>query len=223
GLCWCARAVYARRGVRLTTRTLATLGLGLVAFVAVQRATSPKLLYWYWRPLSANAAPYGPFLNRNSLACWLAMAIPLVISYAVARTSAKPSGTTKLAAIDSTQVWLVGAACLMMGGLLASLSRGGILGGTIGLASMLVLSRPRVRRTRSMVFLAVAIVAMMAVASFYANFGALAGRLQETTEFGEWGRMAIWRDSWRMLADFWLTGIGAGAFERGMLIYQSAS
>src|SRR5207245_3436632 len=93
-----------------------------------------------------NAAPYGPFLNRNSLACWLAMAIPLVVSYAIARTSAKSSGTTKLAAIDSTQVWLVGTACLMMGGLLASLSRGGILGGTIGLASVLVLARRRVRR-----------------------------------------------------------------------------
>jgi O-antigen ligase len=48
-------------------------------------------------------------------------------------------------------------------------------------------------------------------------------RLQETTEQGEWGRPAIWRDTWRMTADFWLTGVGAGAFERGMLAYQSAS
>ena len=81
----------------------------------------------------------------------------------------------------------------MMGGLLASLSRGGILGGTIGLASVLVLARRRFGRASSLILLATTIVAMTAVASFYANFGALAGRLQETTELGEWGRMAIWR------------------------------
>jgi O-antigen ligase len=57
----------------------------------------------------------------------------------------------------------------------------------------------------------------------FANFGALAMRLQETTESGVWGRRAIWRDTWRMAQDFWLAGVGAGAFEKGMLLYQQGS
>ena len=84
-LFWCARAIFAGGGGRLTSLWISRLGLGLTVLVAIQRATAPKLLFWTWRPLDAGASPYGPFVNRNSLACWLAMAVPLVIGYAVAR------------------------------------------------------------------------------------------------------------------------------------------
>ena len=78
-LFWCAREIFAFGGVRKTIRGISVLGLALTVLVAVQRTTSPKLLYWTWQPLSAGAAPYGPFVNRNALAAWLAMAIPLAI------------------------------------------------------------------------------------------------------------------------------------------------
>ena len=64
---------------------------------------------------------------------------------------------------------------------------------------------------------------MIVAASAYANFGRLALRMQETTEQGEWGRRAIWRDTWRMASDFPITGVGAGAFQQGMLVYQQGS
>jgi len=222
-LFWCARSIYSRGGVRMTTRTLATIGLALVAFVAIQRATAPDLLYWYWRPLSEHARPYGPFLDRNSLACWLAMAIPMVIGGAMSRHHLRSHAASGLTTIDSTQIWLIGTTCLMMGGLLASLSRGGLVGGAIGVATLLVLSRSRERRRRSTLWAALLAAAMVTVASFYANFGALAARLRETTETGEWGRRVIWRDTWAMFNDFILTGVGAGAYERGMVVYQRAS
>jgi O-antigen ligase len=65
--------------------------------------------------------------------------------------------------------------------------------------------------------------ALVVLASAYANLGLLAMRMTETTEQGEWGRLAIWRDTWRMASDFWLTGIGAGAFQQAMLLYQRGS
>ena len=70
---------------------------------------------------------------------------------------------------------------------------------------------------------AAGVAAIVAVGAMYANLGALAMRMQETTELGEWGRRAIWRDTAAMIRDFPLTGVGAGAFERGMLVYQSGS
>ena len=227
GLFWCARSIFARGGVRTVTRGVTWLGLGLTALVAVQRATSPKLLYWYFKPLNTGASPYGPFVSRNALATWLAMAVPLVIGYAVARHRSDPRTGISLAAraeaMDSTQLWLGAAACLMTGGLFASMSRAGIIGGAIGLAAFVVLSRTRIKGGRGLAWIAVPLAALIAAASLFANFGALAMRLHETTESGEWGRHAIWRDTWRMTQDFWLTGVGAGAFERGMLVYQEGS
>jgi len=227
GLFWCARSIFGRGGVRTVTRGVTWLGLGLTVLVAVQRATSPKLLYWVFTPLNAGASPYGPFVSRNALASWLAMAVPLVIGYAVARHRSDPRTGISLAAraeaLDATQLWLVAAACLMTGGLFGSMSRAGIIGALFGLAAFIAMSRTRVQGGRGLVWITVSVVALVAAASLFANFGAMAIRLQETTESGEWGRRAIWRDTWRMTRDFWLTGVGAGAFQRGMLVYQEGS
>ena len=226
GVFWCARTILSRGGVRTTVRGVAALGAALTALVAVQRATSPQLLYWTWRPLSDGASPYGPFVNRNALASWLAMAIPLVIGYAVARQQSRSvrdwqaiPGTS----IDSLQLWLAAAAILMTGGLLASLSRAGILGGGIGLLTFIALSRRRVKGGPAIAWMFAGLVVLIVLASAYANLGTLSLRLQETTEQGPWGRPAIWRDTWRMASDFWLTGVGAGAFQRAMLAYQQGS
>jgi O-antigen ligase len=111
----------------------------------------------------------------------------------------------------------------MAGGLLASMSRAGILGGGIGLVAFIALSRQRVGGRRGMLWMIGGLAVLVVSASAYANIGSLMLRLQETTEQGEWGRPAIWRDSWRMAADFRLTGVGAGAFQRAMLAYQQGS
>jgi O-antigen ligase len=226
GLFWCARAIFSRGGVRSTVRGVAALGLALTALVAVQRATSPALLYWTWKPLSVGASPYGPFVNRNSLATWLAMSIPLVIGYAMARHQSgrrSDGGAIPGDSIDPTQLWLGGAAVLMTGGLLASMSRAGILGAAIGLIAFVAFSRQRSRGAISLAVISAGLAVMVVMGSMYANLGTLAMRLQETTEQGPWGRPAIWRDTWRMASDFWLTGVGAGAFQRGMLAYQEGS
>ena len=228
GLFWCARAVFSSGGVRSTVRGVASLGLALTALVAVQRATSPTLLYWTWKPLSAGASPYGPFVNRNALATWLAMSVPLVIGYAMARYQSahrSDGGAIPGDSIDPTQLWLGGAAVLMTGGLLASMSRAGILGGAIGLMAFMAISRKRIRGGVSLAWMSAGLVAMVVLGSAYANLGELALRVQgpTTTEQGTWGRPAIWRDTWRMASDFRLTGVGAGAFERAMLAYQEGS
>ena len=223
GLFWGARAVFSRGGVRSTVRGVAALGLALTALVLVQRATSPSLLYWTWKPISVNGNPYGPFVNRNGLATWLAMAVPLVIGYLMARhhSGHRADGAALPGdSIDPTQLWLGAAAMMMTGGLLASMSRAGIIGVAIGLAAFVAFSRRRIGGTSGLAWLGGGLVAMVALASTYANLGGLALRLRESTELGAWGRPAIWRDTWLMAADFRLTGVGAGAFQRAMLVYQ---
>jgi O-antigen ligase len=226
GVFWCARAMFASGGLRTTVRSIAWMGMALTMLVAVQRATSPALLYWTWRPISAGASPYGPFVNRNGLAGWLAMAVPLVIGYAMARYHSPPRGgghPIPGSSIDSMQLWLAGAVILMTGGLLASMSRAGILGGGLGLIAFIALSRKRFSGGGGVVWMIAGLAALVVMASAYANLGTLALRLQETTEQGVWGRRAIWRDTWRMASDFPFAGVGAGAFQRAMLVYQQGS
>jgi O-antigen ligase len=226
GVFWSARTILSKGGVRTTVRGIAALGAALTALVAVQRATSPSLLYWTWQPMSAGASPYGPFVNRNALASWLAMAVPLMIGYAMARQQSRSVGAEQSipgASIDPLQLWLAAAAILMTGGLLASMSRAGILGGVAGLLTFIALSRRRVKSGAAVAWMFAGLVALIVLASAYANFGSLALRMKETTEQGPWGRPAIWRDTWRMVTDFWATGVGAGAFQRAMLAYQQGS
>jgi len=71
-------------------------------------------------------------------------------------------------------------------------------------------------------WLVVAVAALAVVAAAYANFGALANRVGDALTEGVGGRRAIWRETWVMVRDFWTTGVGAGAYERGMLLYQTS-
>ena len=93
--------------------------------------------------------------------------------------------------------------------------------GAVGLATLVWLSRRRVDR-RLAGWLIVGLAAMAAVAAAYVNVGALADRVGDALATGIGGRRAIWRETWAMAKDFWLTGIGAGAYERGMLLYQTS-
>jgi O-antigen ligase len=227
GLFLCARSIFSRGGVRTISRGIAWLGLGLTLLVAVQRATSPTMLYWYFHPLDAGASPYGPFVSRNALATWLAMAAPIAVGYFVARDSSDRRQhlgvAARVEAMDSTQLWLAAAACLMTGAVFASMSRAGILGLAAGVLAFIAASHTRLHRGRTVVWIVASLGALAVIGLMFADFGALAMRLQETTESGVWGRRAIWRDSWRMAQDFWIAGVGAGAFEKGMLLYQQGS
>jgi O-antigen ligase len=121
--------------------------------------------------------------------------------------------------VDGTAVWLAGSACFMGAALLTAASRSGLTGAAAALACFVGLSRGRTdRRGRAVLLTGVAV--LLAVAVAYANLSVLAERVGETLAAGIGGRRIIWRDTWPMVRDFWLTGVGGGAYQRGMLVYQ---
>src|SRR5262249_4519586 len=80
---WTARATFARAGLRVVLRAIATGGF-LIAIIAIaQRATSPDLMWWTW-PAGRNAHPFGPFVNRNHFASWLLLATSSTAGYTIA-------------------------------------------------------------------------------------------------------------------------------------------
>lgn len=219
---WSARAVYAAGGVRRAVRALAACGLTVSASALIQHVARPHLLYGIWHPQHRNAEyPFGPFVNRNDLAAWLIMALPLAIGYFAARLDLRrrERRLTLDSVFDGTGEWVAVAIALMAATLASTLSRSGLMGGMTAAVAFLLLTRRRVeRRARAGLVAGMALVALVAAA--YVNLGALTTRVGETIQSGVAGRREIWQTTAAIIRDFRLTGVGVGAFETAMIVYQ---
>ena len=66
-------------------KALVVLGVVLAVVGIVQKATlggdvyTGMRIYGFWRPRYALVTPFGPFVNKNHYAGWMAMAIPLTL------------------------------------------------------------------------------------------------------------------------------------------------
>jgi O-antigen ligase len=217
---WSARALLSRGGVRRLVRSTAHAGL-LVSLVAiVQRLVSPLRIYGFWVPFDRGAQPFGPFVNRNHLVAWMLMAVPLVAGYAIVRTD---GGSQRGDRADSAAtVWLGAAAIVMTAMIFISLSRSGIVSLIVVAAGGALAVRQGRRRIGALPMI-VALAAAIAAIAAYVNMPALLARFDTTLDIIHAGvdRRMIWRDTLAMIGDFPLTGVGAGAYQVGMLVYQS--
>jgi O-antigen ligase len=224
-----ARALFERQqGLRTVCRGVALVGLLVAATAFLQRAFSPASIYGIWRPpgLASNILPWGPFINRNDFAAWLLMAIPLTIGYLLMRiASRRATGVARVDAgqvVDPRLILLLASTCVMTGAILASLSRSGVVGLALALAVFMLLARTRLERRR-LTLLAAGVVVLLVAAGTYVNLAALVTRMNEAWPSGLGGRLAVWRDTWPIVKDFAATGVGVGAFERAMLVYQQSN
>jgi O-antigen ligase len=223
---WTTRDAVAGRGVRTFVRTM--LGAGLVVSAAAivgaaTRASGSSLIFGIFEPTDPAARPYGPFVNRNEMATWLLMALPLVIGYGAARIRRRAQSGAQT--LDATTVWFAGGASVMVATLVLSLSRSGIIAAGFEALYAMALSLKAAERRRSAVLGTIGIVAAASAIAFaMPRTSELIGRFDRTlTTRGADGRTAIWRDTRAMIRDFPLTGVGAGAYPTGMLVYQQGS
>ena len=153
------------------------------------------------------------------------MALPLTAGYLIARLHSRQSRTGVpiglVDAYDNTAMWLTTAIGFMSAALVVGLSRSGLIAAVVGLLSLWMLSSGRMRG-RGRIWLVAGLLAIVGIAAAYANTSDLAARIRETFTLGLGGRSAIWRETWPMVKDFWLTGIGTGAYQRGMIVYQQS-
>jgi O-antigen ligase len=215
-LFWAARATFTRGGLRVAVRGISWIGLVLAPLTIVTHAISPKLIYGIWAPYAASAQPYGPFVNRNDLACWLVMAIPLTIGYITARTVSRESSTL-LSAVDATALWLAASVLLMIAALLGSASRSGLVGFAVALICLAALSPQAWTRRRAAGVGVVAVIALV-LAGTFANLDLLMHKAGELSD-GVNRRQVVWRFTWTMVRDFWPAGAGLGTFQHAILLY----
>jgi len=217
---WCARALFARGGVRIGARTVAGLGLAVAAFGIAQHATAPRALYWL--RTFRYTEPFGPYMNRSDFAMWMVMSLPLTAGYFIARLQSRQHrGGTRVwtDAFDDTALFVTVSIGLMAAALMVGLSRSGIIGTAAAGVTLWALSEERLhRRGRARLLAGIGAVAL--IAFFYANTSAVATRIADTVERGMGERLVIWRTTLPIIRDFWTVGVGAGAYERAMIVYQ---
>jgi O-antigen ligase len=223
-------------------RSIAFIGLGASVVAVVQQAESPVMLYGIWKPEDAGARPYGPFVNRNHFATWMIMAAPLVFGYLLARAPTRSEGsyaqrlTGALKQLGTVRIWLVTAVCVMALAVLISASRSGLIALAAALAatgSLGVRRRPAAPKPHSgegrggnvLRWTMFQAGVLAAVILSFGNFGAVLARIDETlaTAGAGRGRLAVWRDTLRLIHDFSVTGTGAGTFGAAVPAYQTAA
>lgn len=216
---WIAREVCGRQGVRRLIRTVAWSGLAISVIAVLVRASAPDRIYGLWDP-GAAARPYGPFVNRNHMATWLVMALPLVMGYIFARFDDRSRRGSLASAIDLRMIWLMGAAGVMFVAIIVSLSRSAAVG-TLA-SGMFAAAMAARRRSRAWwgVLSAAAVCVLILVAIPRSVDLGLRFENSRTTE--TWARTQIWRETLPIVGDFPLTGTGAGSFRTAMLVYQQS-
>jgi O-antigen ligase len=226
-----ARHVFARGGVRRVVRGVAAIGFVVSAIAIAQDATGRGLMYWRWRPLDEGADPFGPFVNRNHFGTWVVLAVPLVLGYLAAhatahqRSNAAARWPSRIAALaESRTIWLTAAVVFMLVALAVTLSRSAWFGVVvaIALAPWFRASHGRAAHGRPGRWIAAGLVLAAAAAIVRVDPATLGSRIA-AAPVSVAGRIEIWRDTWPVLRDFWLTGTGAGTYETVMLLYQRSS
>ena len=109
---------------------------------------------------------------------------------------------------------------MLAGALLLSLSRSGIFALATATLATMMLTRRRADASRYWWFV-VAGGAAAAAAAFASDVGAIMDRIAAAGVAVE-GRVRIWRETLPILRDFWVTGTGAGTYQRAMLLYQQS-
>jgi len=232
---------------RRLLRGIGVMGMGVASFSLVQAATSNGYRLWFFAPYETGPTPTfnrvtGPFVNADHFALFVEMAaaigIGLLMDLAnrIARRRRRrvPAGAFLVGAM-----LLMTGIALVLGALFGTASRGGITGGMLGLVVAGVGSfgigssasrgepagTSRTLRWATRASPVLIGIVILAGGFLYAGSTArreLDLRLARSISHPDLSsRTEIWKQSWGMVGDFGVFGVGLGGWEDVYPRYQS--
>lgn len=199
--------------VRMALWAVVALGISEAAYGIVNLLAGNAHLLWLRREVSFLDAT-GTLVNRNHYAALLELCVPALLArhWLAGRASVDARGRAALIVIAGTVMGLA---------LLLSHSRAGVVALVLALTVTAALAPPGAegRQGRRIV------LALGGVVLLYGAWVGLEPLLSRFAELGGAGdvRTAIWSDTLDLIADFPLTGAGAGAFEAIFPVYRHAT
>jgi O-antigen ligase len=197
-----------------------------MTLAALLQAASPQptKIYGLWKP-TWDWGVFGPYVSRNHFAGYMAMAIPLAVGFAVEalldlRLDWARRGKRRWVALGdpagNAAVRRSAVSVVLLVGLLASQSRGGLLG--LGAALLAV---PLAFHGRRRAAAALAFLVLIAVALYWVDVGPI--RRGFETRGVRASRFDLWRDGLRMFPHFPVLGSGLDTFGTAYEPYQTLS
>jgi O-antigen ligase len=205
---------------RRLLRTVVYTGLALTVVALVQAVSpAPRRLYGLWQP-RWDWAVFGPYVNRNHFADYLVMAAALAVGFAL-----EALGRLRAAWATRRQRFLLlgeaeglafaraaGVVMVIVAGLVASQSRGGVSAAALAMLLM-PLAAPRRRGT------ALAILALVAMGAVWIGLGGVLAAFEVRGIRGS--RLDLWRDMLPIVPQFPVFGVGWNAFATAYPWYQT--
>jgi O-antigen ligase len=222
---WVVRDGIGGAGSRFLARWIAINGAVCVVLAALSPVLFPNgLVYGFWHPIARSAQPLGPMISRNHFASWMLLAAPIAGGYLAVRAEAHWAGRSlrqsSLRALTDGRTLAIGAAiALIVGGVLISQSRAGLIGlSAAGLIALVGSWRQLHGRGRLALLALTTVLAISAL--MISNPARVVNRLGDLAE-DDWGlRPMVWRAAGELVSRYRLTGVGYGAFEGAMPYYQ---
>lgn len=189
---------------------LISLGFAVSLLAVVQYFTFNGRLYWV-RPLAPGVAPFGPFVNRNHFAGFIELTVP----FGLAMLFSRAVGKDKLLLLVLLTVVPISALAL-------SASRGGIVSFLFEFLLLAAWLGKKVRQ-RDQLLLAGGLTVAAALLAVWLGLGLTVQRFEHSRpgDISRDRRMAIFKDTLRIIRDHPWRGTGFGTFETVFPRYES--
>jgi O-antigen ligase len=181
---------------------LMTFAFVVAIFGILQHLTFNGKLYWF-REMHYGGIPFGPYVNRNHFAAFAELTAPLALVPLV------------LGKVRRERLFIVGVfAVVLVGSLLLSASRGGIISFGCQLAALALLMPLRRQKGRPLIagaavlVVAFALVSWLGVRQILQRFSAM-----QSLEVSASKRVAMARGTWHIFLDHPLLGTGLGTIQ----------
>lgn len=214
---------------------LALNGATIAGFGIAQKMTWNGMLFWSI-PLRFGGSPFGPFVNRNNAAGYLLLSFSCAIACLVSAWFPFGLGPRKVAGVSVqnrftqlltrslgqiTPAVMIPLALVLaiVGGILTSLSRAGVVG--LITCSLVLLPALGRWRTRVMVVMTLLICGAYGALIWIGEDQRFASRVQTLSQIGKVveGRMSHWREVFPLIRDVRWTGSGWGTYSRVCPLY----
>lgn len=181
---------------------IAVLAVGSCLYAVYQYFSNSDRVWNFIRPATYTRRGSGTFINPNSFAGYMAVLLPVALSFIIA-------GRMKITA----RMIIAYAAFMFLAGLLVAASRGALVGAAVGIVVLsITLVRQSAFRIPAIVMIGVLIFGGFA---FAARDSLAQKRVADTqnVQLEKDTRILLWQSAYDMWQDHRLTGVGPGLYD----------